>query len=60
MKGIDRGNLERVARLYNQNKDASRALGITPHHFARLCRSHGTETPHARHRRDLDEVIHGA
>ena len=60
MKGIDKESLEHVARLYNQNKDASQALGIISHHFARLCLSHGIETPHARHRRDRDEVTHGA
>lgn len=40
--------LTRVARMYKSNSDASRALGITPQAFARLCRQHSIETPHAR------------
>ena len=58
MRGIDRESLERVARVYNQNKDASQALGITSHHFARLCRGFGIETPYARRRRSLHEATH--
>ena len=43
--------VERVARVYKSNADASRALGITTQAFGRLCRQHGIETPHARRRR---------
>ena len=43
--------VERVARLYRSNKDASHALGITVQAFSRLCRQHGTETPYKRHLR---------
>ena len=64
MRGIDRESLERVARVYNQNKDASQALGITSHHFARLCRTFDIETPYARRRRSRCEAprewaVHG-
>ena len=54
MRGIDREGLERVARMYRMNKDASQALGITTRHFARLCQKHGVETPYARHCRSLE------
>ena len=40
--------VERVARIYRSNADASRALGITTQAFGRLCRQHGIETPHSR------------
>ena len=50
-KGITREQVERVARIYKSNHDASRALDIEPRSFARLCRRHGIETPYARKRR---------
>lgn len=50
-KGIAREEVERAARLYRQNKDASRALDITLHAFGRICRKYGIETPYARRRR---------
>lgn len=50
-KGIDRDQVERVARIYKTNEDASRALGIEMRSFGRLCRRHGIETPWARKRR---------
>ncbi len=37
--------VERVARLYRTNKEASLALGITVQAFGRLCRQHRIETP---------------
>lgn len=43
--------LERVARIYKSNTDASRALGITTQAFSRLCRQHGIETPYKRQHR---------
>ncbi len=49
-KGISRERVERVARLYKQNGDASLALGITMRSFGRLCRKYGIETPYARRR----------
>jgi histone H3/H4 len=43
--------MERVARLYRSNKEASEALGITVQAFSRICRQHGIETPHKRQQR---------
>ena len=52
MEKIARERIERAARLYASNQDASRALGIAAGTFGRLCRQYGIETPHARrHRR---------
>ena len=45
---ITREQVERVARLYKSNKEASRALGITRGHFGRLCRKLSIETPYAK------------
>ncbi|NKB71038.1 MAG: hypothetical protein GKR89_28545 [Candidatus Latescibacteria bacterium] len=56
MDKVDKEQLKRAARLYHQNKDASAALGISLRYFARLCRQHGIETPHARRRRDQKVV----
>ena len=36
MKKVSREEVERVARIYYQNKDASAALGISLRYFARL------------------------
>ena len=48
---VDRKQIERAARLYNNNTDASQALGISRGGFARICRRHGIETPYMRNRR---------
>ncbi|MFH1567857.1 MAG: hypothetical protein ABIL09_07630 [Gemmatimonadota bacterium] len=48
MKKTPLDQIQRVARIYKSNADASRALGITTQAFGRLCRQHGIETPHAR------------
>ena len=48
-----RKRVERVARIYASNKDASAALGIAPGSFSRLCREYGIETPYSRRRRRL-------
>ncbi len=48
MQKIARERIERVARLYTTSKDASRALGIAPGSFSRLCRLYNIETPHIR------------
>ena len=40
--------IERVARIYKNNQDASQALGITMRSFSRLCREYGIETPYMR------------
>lgn len=50
MKPVSVEDLERVARLYKSNKEASAALGIHPRSFARLCRQHGISTPYVRRR----------
>ena len=51
MEEIARERLERVARIYKSNKEASAALGIAPASFSRACRRHGIETPYARTRK---------
>lgn len=51
MSGIQRETLERVARIYANNTDASQALGIARGSFGRLCRRHGIETPYMRRMR---------
>lgn len=56
-KGIEAVNripqdwIERAARVYASNQEASRALGIAGGTFGRLCRLYGIETPFARGRR---------
>lgn len=55
MRKIDPERIERAARIYGSNQEASRALGIAPGSFSRLCRLYAIETPHARHRRRRDE-----
>ena len=56
MDKVSRDAVERVARMYNQNKDASLALGISLRYFARLCRHYGIETPYARRRRRIHDA----
>lgn len=51
MKRIPIEALERVARLYKTNTEASASLGMTMRGFARACRRHGIETPYARQQR---------
>ncbi len=48
MDKVSYREIERVARIYKQHKDASAALDISLHQFARLCRYYGIETPYAR------------
>lgn len=48
MEKVNRERIERVARIYANNQDASRALGIASGTFGRLCRQYGIETPYAR------------
>lgn len=50
-RGYTKADVERAARMYHQATDASRALGITPRSFSRLCRKFGVETPWTRKRR---------
>ena len=59
MERIAPDRIERAARIYGSNQDASRALGIAAGTFGRLCRQYGIETPYARrHRRR--QIIHQA
>ena len=51
MQKTQRERVERVARIYASNKDASRALGISLGSFGRLCRQYGIETPYERRRK---------
>ena len=54
MEEIARERLERVARIYKSNKEASAAIGMAPASFSRACRRHGIETPYARsHKEDV-------
>jgi len=48
MEKVNRERIERVARIYANNQEASRALGIANGTFGRLCRQYGIETPYAR------------
>jgi hypothetical protein len=54
--GIPKEQIERAARVYKTNLDAGRALEISVHHFSRLCRRYGIETPYARRRRRSAEA----
>ena len=55
-KGFSREQIERVARMYKCNQDASRALGITIRSFSRLCRKYEIESPFARRQRQRYRV----
>jgi hypothetical protein len=55
-KGFAREQLERVARMYHSVNDASRAMGITPRSFSRLCRKYDIDTPWQRKRRSREEA----
>ena len=59
-KGFGRDQIERVARVYKCNQDASLALGITTRSFSRLCRKYDIESPFARRRHQLHEFRGGA
>jgi hypothetical protein len=49
---VPREQVERAARVYHRNADASAALGITMRAFSRACRRYGIETPYVRRRRE--------
>ena len=55
-RGVTRDAIERVARVYRSNQDASAALGITLRSFSRLCRRFAVETPYAKRRRSFSEA----
>ena len=56
MEKISKERIERVARIYASNTEASSALGIALGSFGRLCRRYGIETPYARKRRRLHSI----
>ena len=56
-KGITKEQVERVARIYKHNQDASQALGITMRSFGRLCRKYGIEAPYSRRCRQAKENL---
>ena len=56
MEAISQNRIQRVARIYHNNQDASRALGIAMRSFSRLCRRFDVETPYARKRRHMKEA----
>ena len=51
-----RDRVERAARIYASNREASHALGIAAGSFGRLCLRYGIETPYARRRRKRQEA----
>lgn len=51
MRKTPRELVERAARVYASNQEASQALGIAMGSFGRLCRQYGIESPYARRRR---------
>ena len=53
MEKISRERVERAARIYASNKEASQALCIAVQTFGRLCRRYGIESPYDRRRRLL-------
>jgi hypothetical protein len=55
-KGFTKEQVERVARMYHSVNDASRAMGITPRSFSRLCRKYDIDTPWKRKRRSRKEA----
>jgi len=55
-KKTDRGRIERMARMCNDNTYAAQTLGISRGTFGRLCREYGIETPNARSRRRIEEA----
>lgn len=57
MRKIEPERIERVARIYASNQEASCALGIAPGSFSRLCRLYNIETPYARKRRRREEFF---
>ncbi len=56
MQGVPKDAVERVARMYHSNSDASAALGVEMRSFGRLCRRYAIETPYARKRRRTREA----
>ena len=57
MRKIEPERIKRAARIYASNQEASRALGIAPGSFSRLCRLYNIESPYARKRRRREEFF---
>jgi hypothetical protein len=55
-RGFTKEQVERVARMYHSVNDASRAMGITPRSFSRLCRKYEIDTPWKRKQRRKAEA----
>ena len=51
MPEIDKDRLERAARIYKTNKDASEALGVSGKTFSLACKEYDIETPYFRNLR---------
>lgn len=60
MNAVPRDQVQRVARVYHPNADASAALGITLRSFSRLCKRFRIETPYARRCRRLAQCRRAA
>jgi hypothetical protein len=58
MNRISKQSLERVARIYKSNKEASQALGLHPRSFSRLCREHNILTPYVRLHNNRQAAMH--
>ena len=56
MRRTPRPLVERAARVYASNKEASQALGIALGSFGRLCQQYGIETPYDRRHRRRQEA----
>lgn len=54
MEKIAKERIERVARIYKSNREASRALGMAPESFARACRRYRIDTPYMRQMKRRD------
>ena len=50
MRAVSKERIERVARMYSDNKSAGEAIGIAPGSFSRLCTKYGIDTPIRRRR----------
>lgn len=56
---IDLDQLKRMARVYNSDLDAAKAVGTSPHVLAKLWRKHGIESPSQRRIRRKQEAKAG-
>ena len=56
MDKVSHDAVKRVTRMCNQGTDASPALGISLHYFARFCHLHDIKTPYAQRRRRIHDA----